>query len=94
LDSVVGVIDEGDAGWFVCNARPELAHNCRVRLVHPAAQSEKGETTFVVEASAEERPDWMRVGMEGVARLDTGRRPIWWVYLHRIIDFVRLHVWV
>ena len=93
-DSLVGMIDEGDAGWFVCNARPEIRHDCQVKLVHPAAVPEEGETKFVVEARAVERPDWMRVGMEGVARLDTGRRPVWWVYLHRVFDFVRLHVWV
>ena len=93
-DSLVGVVSAGDAGWFVCNARPELAHNCQVRLIHPAALTEDGKSKFVVEASAAERPEWMRVGMEGVARLDTGRRPVWWVYLHRVVDFVRLHVWV
>jgi hypothetical protein len=93
-DSVIGMINEDDVGGFVCTARPELVHECRVQLMHPAAQVGEGETTFIVEASAEQRPQWMRVGMEGVARLDTGRRPIWWVYLHRVVDFVRLHVWV
>ncbi|MEZ6070509.1 MAG: HlyD family efflux transporter periplasmic adaptor subunit [Pirellulales bacterium] len=93
-DALVGVVEPGEDGWFVCNARPEEQYDCRVELVHPAAQAERGQSTFVVEAQAGERPDWMRVGMEGVARIDTGRRPVWWVYLHRAIDFVRLHVWV
>jgi biotin carboxyl carrier protein len=40
-----------------------------------------------------QRANWMRPGMEGLARLDMGKRKIWWVATHRIADMVRLWMW-
>jgi hypothetical protein len=30
--------------------------------------------------------------MDGVAKIDVGRRRVWWVSLHRAINFARLHL--
>ncbi len=40
-----------------------------------------------------QRANWMRPGMEGLARIDMGKRKIWWVATHRIADMVRLWMW-
>jgi hypothetical protein len=33
----------------------------------------------------------MRPGMEGSARIVVGKRPVWWIALHRGIDYIRYH---
>lgn len=40
-----------------------------------------------------QRANWLRPGMEGLARLDMGKRKIWWVATHRIADMIRLWMW-
>jgi len=39
------------------------------------------------------RAQWLRPGMEGVARVDAGERTIIWIASHRVVDAVRLWVW-
>jgi hypothetical protein len=39
------------------------------------------------------RNRWMS-GMEGEARIDVSKKPIAWVWTHRLIDFVRLKLWI
>ncbi len=39
------------------------------------------------------RANWLRPGMEGLARVDMGKRPIWWVATHRITDTLHLWTW-
>jgi multidrug efflux pump subunit AcrA (membrane-fusion protein) len=40
-----------------------------------------------------QRANWLRPGMEGLARVDMGQRRIWWVATHRLADMVRLWMW-
>ena len=40
-----------------------------------------------------QRANWLRPGMEGLARVDMGKRKIWWIATHRIADMIRLWMW-
>ncbi|MBL4700022.1 MAG: HlyD family efflux transporter periplasmic adaptor subunit [Phycisphaeraceae bacterium] len=40
-----------------------------------------------------QRANWLRPGMEGLARVDMGKRKIWWVATHRLADMIRLWMW-
>jgi hypothetical protein len=57
-------------------------------------QPRNGKNVFIAEATVEDNPAWMRAGMEGVARIDAGTRRVWWVALHRMIDYLRLTFWL
>ena len=37
---------------------------------------------------------WWRPGMSGVAKVDAGRRSILWLLTHRLVDFLRLKLWL
>ena len=38
-------------------------------------------------------PPWLS-GQEGEARVDVAKKPIAWVWTHRLIDFIRLKLWI
>ncbi len=40
-----------------------------------------------------QRANWLRPGMEGIARVDADQRTIAWVLVHRMVDLVRLWLW-
>ncbi len=84
---------EGTHGRFATLARPADEIQCAVERIHPTSEANEGKNIFVVRANVTDHPEWMRVGMEGVATMDIGQRRVWWVTLHRLIDFVRLHTW-
>ena len=91
-ESVASDIHAGQTGTVACYARPDAILPLTVERVLPAAETQHGRNAFLAEAALDEGPEWMRVGMEGVARVDAGRRKVWWVALHRAINFARLHL--
>lgn len=82
------------SGAFATLARPELVHNFKIARVLPAAHTHNQDNIYIAEADLKADVRWMRPGMEGVARVHLGARPVWWAALHRAIDYVRLNLWV
>jgi len=87
-------LDRGLTGRFASNARPEDPLPCRIDRIRPSSETIEGENVFVGEARVEDNPAWMRSGMEGIARIEAGRRPLWWIAMHRVVDYLRLRFWV
>ncbi len=77
---------------FAPNARPESPLRSSVSTRPPATEIREGKSVLVAEAPLHETPPWLRPGMEGVARIDAGSRPVWWIALHGIIDYVNLEL--
>ncbi|MEE9296906.1 MAG: HlyD family efflux transporter periplasmic adaptor subunit [Phycisphaerae bacterium] len=93
------------SGEFAVHARPEQAQPMHIIRVKPSAEVTGQKTVYVAEAVMDlnrEDPslaltalrEWMRPGMEGVAKVQVGRRPVWWVAFHRMIDYLRMNVWL
>ena len=93
-ESVVVHLRPGQAGWFATRARPDRPEPLVVEQVSGSSSVMGGRNVYRVKASVRDvPPQWVRSGMRGVARIDTGRRPVWWIWLHRIIDRTRLQLW-
>ncbi len=86
-------IGPGSTVRFASNARPDEPVTCSVHRVAPSAEIRENRNVFVAEATLDDARPWMRDGMEGVARIDAGDKPIWWITLNRAIDFVALNFW-
>lgn len=83
----------GQTGRFTTTSRPDLAYPCQLIQVPASASIIDNRSVFVAESSLSEKPEWLRVGMTGVAKLDAGQRPVWWAGLHRVMDALRLSLW-
>ena len=84
----------GQVGRFVTIARPDQPVFCQVERIDPAATVVNGQSVYLARALVTTNSAWSLAGMDGVATLEVGRRRVWWVALHRAIDFLRLHFWV
>lgn len=95
-------IDEADidqivlqqAGHFAAFARPEVEFPITVTRVSPAAEKHQDQNAFRVEAEVVVDKPWARTGMQGVARVDIGRRRPLWIWTHQLIDHMRLKSWL
>ena len=38
--------------------------------------------------------DWMKPGMAGIARIDADQRSVIWIATHKLVDFLRLKLWM
>lgn len=93
-DSSAAEIQIGQTANVAVSARPEITSPMRIVQINAASQVEQGQNVFAAEAEFEgSPPKWLRSGMTGVARVEVGRRPVWWVWAHRVIDSVRLQLW-
>lgn len=93
-ESAADEVAKGVAGMFVGFAAPEAPRAFRIARVKPAAQMREGRTVFVAEAMIASDMGSLRPGMEGVAKLSLGSRRIWWITLHGVIDYVRMHLFL
>jgi len=84
----------GAAVRFISEARPEEPGDAVVERVPTIATERESGSVFLVEASTPANQPWLRPGMHGRARVDAGRRPVWWIASHSLIDAARLRFWL
>lgn len=65
----------------------------QVLRVTPVAKAEEGGNFFRVEARLARTAPTLRPGMEGVAKVEVGRRSLWWILTHSLVDWLRLTLW-
>lgn len=86
-------VEAGQSGKFVSFVRPGTKLTFEVDQITPSSSVVGDKNVFLAEAKLESTPDWMRVGMEGTAKVSAGWQPTWWVVSHGLIDKIRMSLW-
>ena len=84
----------GQLGEFQSRARPDLVSQCEIISIDPSSQVVGNSNVVLADAAMDSRQAWMKIGMEGFVKIDTGKQPAWWVYLHPVLDYARLRLWL
>ena len=85
----IGRVAPGADGELSLAALPGESLAFRVMRITPVAVQRNGNNVFEVEAAVD-GGDALRPGMQGVARVDAGHRPLAWTLTHRAWDWLRL----
>lgn len=93
-DDIATYVAPEQAGEFSAAASPADKHTFTVQHVDGAAVTVEDRNVFIARAPLASRPDWMMTGMEGTARIETVSRPVWWVTMHRVVDWGRMNFWL
>lgn len=84
----------GQQGRLALQTRPGERLAIVVERVTPVSEVIDGRNVFDVEARLVDGvPDWLRPGMQGVARLDVGRARLLWLWTHELVDWLRIRLW-
>jgi RND family efflux transporter MFP subunit len=83
----------GQRGRLALSALPGQPLPLVVERITPIATSEDGRNYFRVEAVLEEPSETLRPGMEGIAKIDAGKRRLLWIWTHEMFDWLRLSTW-
>ena len=87
-------VSEGLTGEIAFVSQPKLKFPIQLERVDPVSQAKEEGNTFLGRGILpEERADWWRPGMSGVAKIDVGSRNVMWILTHRTIDFFRMLLW-
>lgn len=98
---VVLEVDEGEItnvvagqhGSLLLTAIPGEVFPFSITHVTPIAVSREGRSYFRVDALLQRVSERLRPGMEGVAKIDVGRRKLFWIGTHKLFDWLRLALW-
>jgi RND family efflux transporter MFP subunit len=83
----------GQRGQLALSALPGRTLPLVVERITPISTSEDGRSYFRAEAALEEPFEALRPGMEGLAKIDAGRRGLLWIWTHETFDWLRLWTW-
>ncbi|MFK7818359.1 MAG: HlyD family efflux transporter periplasmic adaptor subunit [Planctomycetaceae bacterium] len=87
-------VSEGMTGEFNTIARPGESWACEVNRIDASGTVVEGENVFIARANPGDNvATWLRPGMQGLAKVDAGTHPVWWVYLHGATDWLSLQAW-
>lgn len=83
----------GQRGRLALAAQPGKPLEFRVNRVSPVAIARDGRNFFEVEAGLAGRPPLLNPGLKGVGKIDAGSQPLFWIWTHRIFDWIRYRLW-
>jgi biotin carboxyl carrier protein len=84
----------GQQGSLATASYPAQRIAFEVERINPMAEVVKQKNVFKVRVRLLELYPWMRPGMEGVAKVDLGRRSYAWIWTRRIVNWVRMKLWL
>lgn len=89
----IGDVQVGQAGSVLLAAIPNEPLPFEVTKLTPLASAEEGANTFRVEGVLGEVSGRLRPGMEGVGKIDVGRRNLFWIWTRGLQAWLRLQIW-
>ena len=88
----------GQRGTLATAARPGTSERFEVERIEPLAELRDGQNSFRVVVTLTDvapSPDSALLpGMQGVAKIDAGRSPLGWQVLRRVVNALRMWLWI
>lgn len=91
-DDIVSM-QPGLPGLLTLKALPDEPLAFRVAKVSPVFEEQASAISYRVEALFEQQHPALRPGMQGIAKISVGPRSYAWIYLHELINAIRLWTW-
>jgi len=86
-------VSGGQGGRLALAGLTGESFNMRVSKITPVSSAEEGSNFFKVEATLDETSPQLRPGMEGVGKIDIGRRSQMWIWGHKLVHWFRFWMW-
>jgi len=81
-------------GYLATVSYPSQRIKFVVERVNPIAEVVNNRNVFKVRVRLLETRSWMRPGMEGVAKISIGKRRYVWIWTRRIVNWLRMKLWL
>ena len=89
----VAEVSIGMKGELTLSAAAEETFEMQVVKITPVSVAENGKNYFQVEAKLLSTPEFLRPGMQGVGKIEIGERQLFWIWTHKMVDWLRLKLW-
>lgn len=89
----LALVSEGQAGNLVLNGLPGEPVGFTVTGIASVSDPREGENRFRAEADVLSVPEGVRPGMEGIAKIETGRASLWHIVTRGTVARLRVLLW-
>ena len=93
-DADITDLEAGMTGTLAAAANPGDRLPFVVEHINPIAEVDAEDNVFRVRLRLDERRAWIKPGIEGVAKVDAGPRPIGWIWTREAVKWLRLKLWI
>jgi multidrug resistance efflux pump len=83
----------GQSGSLLLTALPRTPFHFIITKITPIARQEEGRNYFEVEANLMDSSDLLRPGMEGIAKVEIGKRKLFALWSRNLVEWCRLFFW-
>ena len=83
----------GQSGELLLSALPDRTYPIQITSITTVAQAGEGVNGFEVIGTIYDKDQVLRPGMEGVVKIEVGQRNLAWIWIHPIIDWMRIKIW-
>jgi multidrug efflux pump subunit AcrA (membrane-fusion protein) len=87
-------IEIGQEGYLATASYPAQRIKFVVERINPIAEVVNQRNIFKVRVELIQTCPWMRPGMEGVAKVDIGKRRYVWIWTRKIVNWIRMTLWL
>lgn len=84
----------GQRGQLAAASHPGDYLGFVVERINPVAELSDRYNVFKVRVRLEESRPWLKPGMEGVAKIDVGRRPYGYLWTRELVNWLRMKLWI
>jgi hypothetical protein len=81
-------------GMLATTTLPTQRYKFTIDRIIPVGEPKDGDNVFTVYATLEEKSPTWRAGMQGEARINIENKPLAWIWTHKLIDYVRMRLWI
>lgn len=92
-ESGIARVAPGQIGWLALTSRPSDKIEFKVINITPASELFERKNVYRVEIQLIDKPEWLRPGMEGQARIFGKKTNLFNIYARPMLDAVRLKFW-
>lgn len=84
----------GQKGYVATTSLPTDKYPITVERIVPLGEAKEGKNLFTVYGTLDQTSQTWRPGMVGEGRVNIEKKNIAWIWTHRLIEFVRLKLWI
>ncbi len=92
-ESQIADVALGQTGDLVVAALPDTSFRFRVERITPVASAREGVNYFQVDGALMEISPRLRPGMDGVGKIENGRRRLVWIWSRSLLHWLSVALW-
>ena len=94
LENQIDELDKNAGGRLAALGHAGRHFDFVVERITPVARPAEGKNVFPVRVKLLQTAGWMRPGMTGVAEINIDRRPYAYIWTRRLVNWIRMKLWL